>query len=127
MALPSQQALLAGQALTIEIADTQAERACGLSHRDSLAADRGMLFVFERPVRSPFWMKDTRMPLSIAFLDGQGLIIDLQDMVPDNSTRLYAPGAAYRYALETNRGWFRRHGVGVGDHVSLDGLASPGD
>lgn len=123
--LPSRQLVIDHQPLTVEIADDEAERACGLSHRDSLAADHGMLFVFHGPVNQAFWMKDTRLPLSIAFLDARGRILDLQDMVPDDGQRLYAPGGAYHYALETNQGWFEAHGIRVGDRVLLD-AAMPG-
>lgn len=118
-ALPTQPLAVDGQPLTVEIADSVEERACGLSHRDQLPADHGMLFVFDVPVRSPFWMKDTRLPLSIAFVDGDGRILDLQDMIPDDGRRLYVPDLPYRYALETRQGWFREHGISPGARLSL--------
>jgi hypothetical protein len=90
----------------VEIASTPAGLRCGLAFRDELPPDHGMLFVFERerPVR--FWMKDTRIPLSIAFLDARGTIVKLADMDPADPERRYSSGVPVRYALETRRGWF---------------------
>ena len=118
--LPELAVTVAGQRLTAEVAQTRAALACGLSRRDHLAADHGMLFVFEEPVRMPFWMKDTRVPLSIAFIDGDGRIVALADMAPLDTHHRYRPTRSYRYALETVLGWFAAHGVGVGDRVSFD-------
>lgn len=117
MPLPSLAVSVAGHHLDAELAATEAARQCGLSRRASLAAERGMLFVFDAPVRVAFWMKDTTLPLSIAFIDQDGRILALADMAPLDSRHHHSPGRPYRYALETNLGWFARHGIRVGDHV----------
>lgn len=122
--LPEVDVTVAGQRLTAELAQTPAAHACGLSRRDHLAPDHAMLFVFDAPVLVAFWMKDTRIPLSIAFIDGDGRIVGLADMAPLDTHHRYSPARPYRYALETAQGWFARHGVGIGDRVSFD-LARP--
>lgn len=111
-------------ALTVEIAATEAERSEGLSFRDSLPADRGMLFVFEAPGEHLFWMKDTTIPLSIAFLDPDGTILNMEEMEP-LSLDTHRPVAPALYALEVNRGWFVQRGVEAGDTVRLGASAGP--
>ena len=105
--------------LTVEIASTPAERACGLSLRDRLAVNHGMLFVFPDDGIREFWMKDTRMPLSIAFLEANGRITEILDMDPREPARRYRSSQAVRYALETDRGWFSAQGISPGDRVDL--------
>jgi uncharacterized membrane protein (UPF0127 family) len=108
--------------LTVEIAGTPEERSRGLMFRDELAEDAGMLFVFEEDSEAGFWMLDTTIPLSIAFITADGTILDLQDMQPLMEERTRPPGP-YRYALEVNQGWFWRNGYAVGDRVEgLEGL-----
>ncbi|AEB11503.1 DUF192 domain-containing protein [Marinithermus hydrothermalis] len=107
--------------LVVEIADTPERWARGLMFRDSLPEDRGMVFLFPRTTDTGFWMKNTRIPLSIAFFDGEGVILRIMDMEPclADPCPVYTPGVAYRGALEVNQGWFERHGVREGDYVSL--------
>ena len=106
----------------VEVADTQAERARGLMGRRELQDDAGMVFVFPTDSTSAFWMKDTLIPLSIAFYDERGTIVRILDMEP--CTRdpcvLYDPEASYRGALEVNRGAFERWGVREGDVLRLE-------
>jgi len=108
-----------GQLLSVEIAATTAARACGLSMRDSLPSNRGMLFVYPDKQILLFWMKDTVIPLTIAFLDTDGRILELHDMDPRQPERIYRSRHPARYALEVNKGWFRLNGIGVGDRVRL--------
>jgi uncharacterized membrane protein (UPF0127 family) len=107
--------------LTVEIARTEEDRQKGLMSRRSLAPRRGMLFVFPGATRGGFWMKNTLIPLSIAFMDGRGRILRILDMTPCRADpcRIYEPNVTYRRALEVNRGAFRRWGVGVGDRFRL--------
>src|SRR5262249_22137789 len=103
--------------LRVEVVRTAEERAKGLSGRKSLDHDAGMLF--DIPVRGGgFSMKDTSIPLSVAFIDACGRIVDIQDMQP-NAAPLTSSPLTYRFGLEVNQGWFRDHGVSVGDAVSL--------
>lgn len=104
--------------LTVEVARSAAERSRGLSLRDNLPENRGMLFVFSGDTTAGFWMRDTSIPLSIAFIAAGGIILDVQKMEP-LSTELHRPPEPYRYALEVNRGWFGRHGFGTGDRVEV--------
>ena len=108
--------------MEVEVADTPAEQEKGLMFRKSLGKDRGMLFVFpDEQVRS-FWMKNTLIPLSIAYIDSKGRIIDLQEMKAlDDQPPHYVSAKPARYALEANKGFFEEHGVKVGDRVKLPG------
>ena len=108
-----------GHALSVEIAATPTTRTCGLSRRASMPQNRGMLFVFPTLRHVSFWMKDTRIPLSIAFLDDDGRIISIQKMVPMNIEKRYRSDQPVRYALEVNQGWFVQNSIGVGDRVEL--------
>jgi len=104
--------------LTVELARTAAERSRGLMFREELAEERGMLFVHQGETKGGFWMKDTKIALSIAFIAGDGTILETQDMEP-LSKALHRPVRTYRWALEVNQGWFERHGLGSGDRVEI--------
>jgi uncharacterized membrane protein (UPF0127 family) len=110
----------AGQTVDIpvEIADTPAKQEAGLMGRTALAADAGMLFVFDRDQPLSFWMKDTLIPLSIAFINSEGLIVDIQDMQPLDETP-HDSAAPAKYALEVNQGFFAANGIQVGDQAVL--------
>jgi len=104
--------------LSVELAVTPEERARGLMYRESLADDRGMLFVFEYSGRWGFWMKNTLIPLSIAFLDHEGNVVNIEDMQPHDTT-VTMPKGEILYALEVNLGWFARHGIRPGSRIAL--------
>jgi uncharacterized protein len=105
----------------VEVADDDAERQRGLMFRESLPDDAGMVFVFEGEQSGGFWMKDTLIPLSIAFYDKQGRILRILDMEPCRADpcRVYDPGVDYHGALEVNRGAFQQWGVQAGDRIEL--------
>lgn len=104
--------------VSVEVAETDAERQRGLMERTELAEERGMLFVFEEEQELSFWMRNTLIPLSIAYVDSDGRIVDIQDMEPlDESGHPSAEPA--QYALEVNQGFFEERGVEVGDRVEL--------
>lgn len=107
--------------ISVEIADTPSERGQGLMGRETLPADAGMVFVFPEDVRGAFWMKDTLVPLSIAFYSADGRILEILDMEPcaADPCPLYDPGVAYRGALEVNQGAFAGWGVSVGDRLRI--------
>lgn len=107
---------LNGHTLTAEVADQPDERVRGLMYRDSLGADAGMLFVYTDDSERRFWMKDTRIPLSIAYLDAGGRIVKIADLQPLNETGVPS-GRPARYALEVNQGWFAKNGVTEGSVV----------
>lgn len=89
-------------------------------YREALAENSGMLFVFDQQAIYPFWMKNTKIPLSIAFIDKNFAIIDIQEMIPNQEEVRYAPENSFLYALEMNQGWFFKSGVKIGDKV--DGI-----
>lgn len=90
----------------------------GLGEREILPENQGMLFDWEEDVTVPFYMKDTTISLSIAFISSSGEIVDIQDMEP-LSTVPHAPPTPYRYALEVNRGFFEANSITVGDRIKL--------
>jgi uncharacterized protein len=103
----------------IEVAATDEERARGLMHRESLDEDSGMLFIFFEANSGGFWMKNTLIPLSIAFFDRDGEILKILDMTPckKEPCPIYDPGVKYFGALEVNRGAFDEWGVEEGDVI----------
>jgi uncharacterized protein len=107
--------------LQVEIARTRAERQLGLMGRGSLAPKAGMVFLYPRSVSGGFWMKDTLIPLDIAFYDARGRILRILTMAPckRDPCRIYSPGVAYRAALEVNAGSFRRWNVRPGDRIAV--------
>ena len=100
----------------VEVAETEESRAQGLMNRDSLAHDAGMLFIFDNMYERGFWMKNTRIPLSIAFIDDQGQILNIEEMNPYDQSTVRSRGSA-QCALEMNQGWFRRKGILPGDTI----------
>lgn len=102
----------------MEIADTEPAREAGLSKRPSLAEDAGMLFVFPSDIQAAFWMKDTWIDLSIAFIAADGRIVDIQDMTRMTQDT-HMPPRPYRYALEVNKGFYQNNGINPGDRVDL--------
>jgi uncharacterized membrane protein (UPF0127 family) len=105
----------------VEIAETPDARARGLMGRTSLGPDAGMVFLFDEPTDGGFWMKDTLIPLSIAFWDARGRIVRVLDMAPchEDPCPTFAPGTSYVGAVELNAGALDREHVAVGDHVEL--------
>lgn len=109
---------VAGIEIQVEIADDDAERSRGLMFRESLPEDQGMLFVYTAERTLSFWMRNTLIPLDIAYIDGEGRIVDIQQMEPQDSTT-HPSAAPAMYALEMNQGWFEAHGVEVGDRIEF--------
>ena len=109
---------VAGIELEVELATTFEEQSLGLMYRDKLEENGGMLFVYPRENVLSFWMKDTRIPLSIAFIKADGRIIQIESMKP-NSLDTHVSKEKAKYALEMNEGWFRIHNVREGDTVKM--------
>ncbi len=107
--------------LRVEVADTAALRERGLMFRKTLGDDRGMLFVFPHERILNFWMKNTPIPLSIAYISSGGVINEILDMDPLDTSVTYPSSRPARYALEVNRGWFGHKGITPGSRVILDG------
>ncbi len=108
--------------LHAELADTPQNRARGLMQRTVLCADCGMLFVFEEAGKHELWMKDTPLPLSVAFIAQDGRILNIEEMQANSLKRYVARGPAL-YALEMNQGWFSRHAITPGNNIQkIQGL-----
>jgi uncharacterized membrane protein (UPF0127 family) len=103
--------------MDVEIARDQKQHSQGLMYRRSLADGAGMLFIFERDQILSFWMKNTSIPLSIAFISAEGVIIETRDMEPFNLAPIHSSRSA-RFALEVPRSWFARAGIGPGDRIA---------
>lgn len=99
-----------------ELATTPQSRAQGLMYRERMPVNHGMLFVFET-YASCFWMRNTPLPLSIAFIDAQGIVTRIADMQPLSDAE-HCPAQPSPYALEMHQGWFERNGIAPGDRVS---------
>ena len=107
---------VAGHALDTYVARTAEQRALGLMHRAEMAPNEGMLFVCDESAVQKFWMKDTPVALSIAFLEDDGAIVHMEDMEPQTLDS-HTCEHPVRYVLEVPQGWFREHGVEVGARV----------
>ena len=108
--------------LTVQVADTQRKKEKGLMFVEQLPENEGMIFVFSRKTYGGFWMKNTLIPLSIAFLDSDGKILKILDMEPCKGIKCptYDPKIFYHYAIEVNLGWFDKHQIKEGDYVKFD-------
>jgi uncharacterized membrane protein (UPF0127 family) len=102
--------------LDVEVATTQRQRSQGLMNRKSMPSDRGMVFAYPAPAYFCMWMKNTLIPLSVAFIDAQGQVINIADMTPQTETNHCTQRNA-TFALEVNQGWFAQHGVRAGTQV----------
>lgn len=102
-----------------EVAATPAQRAQGLMYREKLGTNEGMVFLFGEPQETCMWMKNTLIPLSAAFIDAQGKIINIADMAPQTTVSHCAKTPA-KYVLEMNQGWFERRNIKPG--MTIDGL-----
>ena len=114
--LPTTALTIGTHKLTAEVATTPDQRSVGLMNRFSLKPDHGMLFVFERNEPLSFWMKNTYIPLSIAFIAPDGRIVNIEDMKPQTEETHWSRGPAM-YALEMKKGWFASKGVRPGSKL----------
>ena len=115
-----------GATVWAEIADDPAKRERGLMMRRELAEDHGMLFVFESAGQQSFWMSNTLIPLSIAYLGEGGEVLEIHDMFALDRSPVVSESTSVRYALEVNRGWFERRGIGPGKVFDMSALAKRG-
>lgn len=115
-AMPLLELTINKQTLTAEVAHTDPDRMQGLMHRRMLPENRGMLFVFKNVAHHGMWMMNTYIPLSVAFIDENGVIINIEDMQP-HTRDAHSAKSPVRYALEMNLGWFRKRGIMPGAKV----------
>lgn len=110
--------MVGGTPAYVELATTEKERKKGLKHRSSLGEDRGMLFIFPKPAKLSFWMKDTHIPLDLAYIDRDFRITEIHPLIPLDRNPVYS-SERVQFALEMNRGWFQEHDVEPGDRIDL--------
>jgi len=115
---PMNNIIIKGKAITVETASTSEARMKGLMEREKLARDSGMLFIFPEEDHQRFWMKDTLIPLSIAFIKTDGTISQIEPMQPQTENAVWSL-APVKYALEMNQDWFDKNNVKSGDKVIL--------
>ncbi|MEO0454680.1 MAG: DUF192 domain-containing protein [Verrucomicrobiota bacterium] len=115
-----QDAVIGEKHIQLEIANTPEAMSKGLMFRDSLEDDHGMLFVFPSPQRASFWMRNTKIPLSIAYLDREFKVLEIYDMEPFDETSVVSESNTVSFALEMEQGWFKKNKIGVGTTLTLD-------
>jgi uncharacterized membrane protein (UPF0127 family) len=115
--LPATELRIGEKKITAEIADEEHERAAGLMFRKALASDSGMLFVMDQTGPVGFWMKNTEVPLTIAYIDPRGTILELHDLQPHNETPVPSRFRNIAYALEMPRGWFTKNNIWPGERI----------
>jgi len=115
--LPAISLSINGQTVQAEVADEQLERMTGLMFREKLAPDSGMLFIMPRPDQVSFYMKNTILPLSIAYINHAGVILEIHDLQPKNETPVPSTFPTIAYALEMEQGWFSKNNILAGDRL----------
>lgn len=124
--LPTVALQVGGATLSAEVARSPEEIRRGLMFRERLADGEAMLFVFDRPQQAGFWMKDTAVPLSVAYLDSNGVVLEIHDLRPHAVDVVWSASDRVRYALEVPQGWFGRQGVRAGQAVrGIGGSPAP--
>jgi uncharacterized protein len=112
--LPTVKLWLGGAELTVELATTPRQIATGMMFRQTLAETEGMLFIFNHPHRTSFYMRNTTVPLTCAYIDREGIIREIHDMKPLDETPIDADSNDIQFVLEVKQGWFQRNHVAVG-------------
>ncbi len=116
--LPTISLTIADKKLSAEVADEEAEREKGMMFRKAMADGTAMLFVLEQPQRAAFWMRNTLVPLSVAYLNPGGMIMEIHDLRPRDERPVASQFDTISYAIEVPQGWFTRNGILPGVIVS---------
>lgn len=116
--LPHSSLLIGKEQLDVQCATDEESRSQGLMGKKTLGDHEGMLFIFPYPQRLAFWMKETSIPLTIAYLNSHGRILEICDLEPFNEHSVLSSSAATVYAIEAPRGWFEKHQILPGDQVT---------
>ena len=110
---------MGGVDVTLEVADDDSKRSQGLMRRKHLETNRGMIFLYKEPQIMSFWMKDTPLPLSIAYIKEDGTVVNIEKMAPMVESPSHLSKGLCRFAIEMNQGWFAKHGIKAGDRIAL--------
>ncbi|HOX59143.1 MAG TPA: DUF192 domain-containing protein [Candidatus Paceibacterota bacterium] len=111
---------LGAEEMVAELALTPQQQLTGMMFRTNLPENAGMLFVFPAPHRASFWMKNCPLPLSAAYIDPEGVILEINDLQPHNTNSVVATSQRVQFVLETSQGWFGRHQVAPGTVVRTE-------
>jgi len=103
-----------------EMALTELQEQTGMMFRTNMEENEGMIFVFPEPVRASFWMKNTVLPLSAAYISPAGTILEIHDLQPQDTNVVLAATGNVQFVLETRQGWFKRHNITVGMSISTE-------
>ncbi len=114
---------IGGCELQLQLALKPAEQQKGLMYRESLDNGHGMLFLFDRPDKRGFWMRNTRIPLDIGYFDSSGQLLEVHKLFPYDETAVNSRSREVLIAVETNRGWYAANGIQVGDRIDMSSLA----
>ena len=124
LALPHARLQAGMYQIDAQLAATPEQREIGLMHRSEMPQHEGMLFVFEQPAEQCFWMKNTILPLTAAFVADDGTIVNLVDMKPQ-TTDSHCSARPVRFVLEMNQGWFHKKAIRAGDKLSGKPFSAP--
>jgi hypothetical protein len=114
---------LGSQEVVAEVAATEIQIMTGMMFRKEMGENEGMIFVFPRPHRTSFYMRNTYVPLTCAYIDSEGTILELHDMKPLDETAIPAATDNIQYVLEMKQGWFNRNNISIGTVVRSDGVS----
>ncbi len=118
--LPAMKLWLGAEEMITELALTGAQRQTGMMFRTNMAENEGMLFVFPEPYRASFWMMNTHLPLSAAYISPEGVILEIHELQPHNTNSVEAASDRVQFVLETRQGWFERHHIGTNTIVRTE-------
>jgi hypothetical protein len=118
--LPTLKIWLGDKEILAEQASTPSQVQTGMMFRTQMGENEGMLFIFAAPMRASFWMRNTLLPLSCAYIDPSGTILEIHDMTPLDETPIQASTGQVQYVLEMKQGWFERNHIGVGTSVRTE-------
>jgi len=118
--LPTIKVWLGSQELVTELALTDPQIRTGMMFRQAIAENEAMLFVFDRPDQRAFWMKNVSVPLSCAYIDPEGVIVEIHDMTPQETKPIESTSDRIQFVLETKQGWFDRNKVSTGTVVRTE-------
>lgn len=118
--LPTIKLWIGAQEMTAEMALTGLQEQTGMMFRTNMAENEGMIFVFSEPQQATFWMKNTLLPLSAAYIAPNGTILEIHDLQPKDTNSVVAATDNIQFVLETKQGWFKRNNVGVGMVISTE-------
>lgn len=115
---------IGGKTVRLQLALTEPERSRGLMHREKLPEDHGMAFLFPSPDRRSFWMRNTGIPLDLAYFDEEGVLLEIHRLYPYDETGVSSRSDEVLIAVETNQGWFSRHGIRPDATLDLEALSA---